>query len=108
MDRPVVVGSASGLLSSLALTLLKGLSEHPIQPLDVLNHCLECAPSVNFEDFPWAIFGAGLLCGLAIGPLLDLAWVIRERWRRFIWNQVALTQNPPYPSSSRPLHKVLA
>ena len=54
-------------------------------------------PCFDSEDFPWAIFGAGILRGLAIGPLLDLAWVIRERWR-----EVHL--EPSSPITKPPMH----
>lgn len=103
MDRPLVVGSASGLISSLALSLLRDLAtEGP--KLESLGRCLEVVPELGLEEKGW-IFLCGLLAGLAIWPVVDLLWLVREQWRRFVWRQVAATSSP---SSSRPLYKVIA
>lgn len=106
MDRTVAVGSASGVASSLALALLRAITEVPpgFEPGIRLAECLECTRDWNFEDFPWTIFAAGVLAGVLLGPLLDLLWLARQHWRRFVWaSWSSLNSSPP-----RQLHKVLA
>ncbi len=102
MERSVAVGSASGVASTVVLAILKTLvSENHLAPLETLQQCLECPPRLDLEDFPPIIFLGGIAVGLVSGPLLDLAWLARQRWRRFIWSQVG-------EAPVRSLHKVLA
>lgn len=101
MERSVAVGSASGVASTVVLAILKSLSDPNLGPLETLQQCLECPPRFDLEDFPLAIFLGGVLVGCLSGPLLDLLWLTRQRWRRYIWRQVS--EGP-----SRSLHKVLA
>ncbi len=103
MDRPLVVGGASGLISSVVLTFLRGIQD---QPLESLARGLECLPCLCEESQPWGYFIAGILCGLLVGPVIDIAWVVRQRWRRFLANQ--LGWGFPASSNSRALYKVLA
>ncbi len=102
MDRPVAVGSASGVAASVALALLKGFQSDT--PLESLAHSLDCVCpiGVDFETFPWVVFLLGIGTGLLLGPLLDLVWLIRQRWRRFVLRQALFEQG------TRTLHKVLA
>lgn len=106
MERPLVVGRASGVFSSILLALVKDLassSEPRFEP--VVTNCLESVGNFNFEEAPWSFFVAGLLVGLFIWPLLDLVWILRAKWRRFVWRNLG----GGYTSNfQRPLHKVLA
>lgn len=104
MDRQVAVGGASGFATSLALNLLRGLLvESPLAPLDpvLTSAVLDCPATLNFEEFPVGVFLLGILVGLLFGPVLDLCWLVRQRWRRFVLRQFALESQP------RALHRVL-
>ena len=105
MDRPLVVGSASGVFSSVLLALVKDLassSEPRFEP--VVTRCLDSVSTFNFEEAPWSFFVAGILVGLLVWPLLDLIWIVRAKWRRFVWRNIGY-QGCTF---QRPLHKVLA
>ena len=102
MDRPVAVGSASGIAASVALALLKGFqSEAPLESLVSTLDCV-CPSNFDFEAFPWVVFLLGVGTGLFLGPLLDVAWLVRQKWRRFVLRQAF------YDPAPRTLHKVLA
>lgn len=104
-SRPLALGGASGLASSLLVTFLRGLTQD-YQGLEslptVLPDCLEGAVTA-FEDTPWLYFSAGILVGASIGPLVDLIWLWRQRWRRFIWAQAASATS----GGGKSLHRVL-
>ena len=103
MDRPLVVGSASGVISSLALAVLRDLSGGVEPKLEHLGHCLEALQPE--EDKHWWFF-AGLVVGASIWPFVDLLWLLREKWRRFIWRQLG---TPVVSSGSfRPSYKIIA
>ncbi len=98
--RPLAIGGLSGVASTFLLNLLRNAAQDPILDLPAcIPSCLEGASS---EDLPWVYFGAGIAVGILVGPLIDLLWLWKQRWRRFIWQQAAPS------SSSRALHKVLA
>ena len=108
MERSVAVGSASGVASSIALALLRtltfdpaALERHLPDCLPQIQECLDCSP-INLSEVPWAIFGAGVLCGLLAGPVLDVIWLLRQRRRRFVLRHIVLER------SSRSLHKVIS
>ena len=106
MDRPLVVGSASGVFSSVLLALVKDLassSEPRFEP--VVTSCLESVSTFSFEEAHWGFFAAGVLVGLFIWPCLDLVWILRAKWRRFVWRNLGGFQTATF---QRPLHKVLA
>lgn len=100
MDRPVAIGSASGVFSGLLFQIARDLArDTPLEPVVPYLNC----PALEVGDsFPWAIFCLGIFVGICIGPLVDLGWLLRQRWRRWIWNCYA-AEIP-----SRSLHKVLA
>ena len=108
MERSVAVGSASGVASSIALALLRtltfdpaALERHLPDCLPQIQEWLDCSP-INLSEVPWVIFGAGVLCGLLAGPVLDVIWLLRQRWRRFVLRHIILER------SSRSLHKVIS
>lgn len=90
MERPLVVGSASGVFSSLALAALRDLaSGSEARFVEPLSRCLECS---TFPEEPWVkTFILGVLTGILVWPLVDILWLLRERWRRFVWRQVTGT-----------------
>ena len=110
MNQPVAVGSASGVASALILPLLRNLiqdSSLEVQPLQLPVECPNF--DINFEDIPRWTFGAGVLVGILLGPVVDCLSLLRQRWRRFVFFAFAqehrrvLCRDPP-----RPLHKVVA
>ena len=90
MERPLVIGSASGVFSSLALAALRDLaSGSDSRFVEPLTRCLECT---NWPEEPWVkTFTLGVLTGVLVWPLVDILWLLRERWRRFVWRQISGT-----------------
>eukprot|EP00438_Fugacium_kawagutii_P006451 Skav204515 [mRNA] locus=scaffold3201:99100:106360:+ [translate_table: standard] len=93
MSRPLAIGSASGAISSLILSAARAWLEDPGIPISEsighLGHCLPC-PEFNWqllEDYPWGFFFTGLLVGIFLGPVVDLLWLAKEKWRRWILRQ---------------------
>ena len=90
MDRPIAIGGFSGIASSLALSLLRSIVQDQHTVIEVPTAptiglpAFEC-PQISFEDIPLWTFAAGVAVGLLAGPTLDLLWLVRQRWRRFIW-----------------------
>ena len=91
MDRPLAIGGASGALTSLVVGIAQAFfspSEFYIEKgLEVAQQVCACSRVIDWEEVPWWIFGCGFLAGILFGPLLDVCWVLRERWRRFVWNR---------------------
>lgn len=106
MDRPLAIGGISGLASSLLVTLARNfVLEAQDQGFNLPN----CIPSslepvqLTLEEVPWVWFLGGLVTGLLIGPLVDLLWLWKQRWRRYVLSEAARGGG-----SERALHKVLA
>lgn len=107
MPHDIAIGAAGGSFSTLVLALLRELiSRDSLHPLaSDITDCL-CSEINWFREIlehpklPW--FLIGLLCGCFLGVLLDLALVIREKWRRLIASHLA-PSGPP----TRSLYKVL-
>ena len=90
MDRPLALGGVSGAVTTLLLTISKSLL-HPSdfyleKGIEVAQQVCACSGAWDIEELPWWFFGGGFLAGILFGPFLDLCWILRERWRRFIWN----------------------
>ena len=106
MDRPVAIGGFSGVASTLVLSFLRNLVQDQtleVQVPQVQLPSFDC-PSISFEDIPYWTFGAGVVVGILIGPLIDFIWLLRQRWRRFIWRLSAQEST----AGGRPLFKVVA
>ena len=70
MDRPVAVGSASGVLSGLIVQLARDFARDT--PLEPVVPFLDC-PAIEITDSSWWLtFLAGILVGVCIGPAVDL------------------------------------
>ena len=90
--RATASGSVGGLLLSLLHNSLEGPVVLPAPysgPLD-LGSC--CFPEGLSERLDWRSFALGLLCGVALGPVLDLLQAVRLYFRRarerfFLWTQ---------------------
>ena len=108
MDRPLALGGAGGAVTSLVLSLLRGLSREvdlhsAAETFRVASDCI--CPNLNTEDLPWIFLLLGFLAGVLVGPALDICWLVRQRWTRFVWAQIA-AGNPPPPRPST--YRVLA
>ncbi len=102
MDRPLVVGSASGVFSSLALGLIRDLASGKEPRFEQLESCFDCP---QFEDPTVRTFLAGVLVGLLLWPVIDLLQVFRARWRRFVARQLGASGGSVV---QRPLFKIIA
>ena len=103
-DHPLVVGAAGGSIGSLLFSLARQFLEEPlgavVQP--ALQECL-CGIDWDLEGQTVKVFLLGLLCGILLGPIVDIIWIVRERWRRFVAARVL----GGGLSSSRALYKVI-
>ena len=111
MDRPLALGGVSGAVTSLLLTISKSLL-HPSdfyleKGIEVAQQVCACSAAWDIEELPWWFFGGGFLAGILFGPFLDLCWILRERWRRFICLQEPLTASRVvlHKPSTRSLHE---
>ena len=107
MPNQLAVGAAGGTFSTLILGLLRQVLLEDRGP-PFIPECL-CPVSdwqlELFEDPKVRIFLLGLGIGIALGPCLDLLWLLRERWRRFISS--LLTGGGTSAPGSRALYKVV-
>ena len=88
MDRTLTVGAASGSLSAIGFRVLSELlrSDPP------LPECPSCPLCPDLVDIPIELperldlfsILVGLALGLAIGPLRDLLYLLRQTWRVWI------------------------
>jgi len=105
MPNQLAVGAAGGSFSTLILGLVRHLLEDRGSPFPI-PECL-CPdsdwPAELLEEPKVKVFFCGLLIGIALGPCLDLIWLLRQRWRRFVASLVA-SSSPA--STSRTLYKV--
>ncbi len=105
--QSLVLGAAGGSFSSLLFALLRQVVfEDPTKLEPALSSVKEC---ICGFDLDWwdrqsiQIFLTGLLVGILIGPVVDLLWIVRERWRRFILSRVVAGAS----ASPRALYKVI-
>lgn len=91
MPNQLAVGATGGAFTSLLLGLSKQLLED--KGLEcVCPTVSELCPTIDFEDLLdhpnifWLFLG--ILIGILSGPLLDILWLLRGRWRRFVSRQI--------------------
>lgn len=79
--RPAGCGSG---LSSLLLAFSQQLLENrvPLIPDCVCPAADTLGELLDQPHLYW--FLAGIAVGILSGPILDLLWVLRERWRRYV------------------------
>ena len=106
-DRPLAIGGISGLASSLLVTLARKLCfggpGTRLSLTDLYPQLFWTAPGLTLRRLLGFGFVAGLVTGLSVGPLVDLLWLWKQRWRRYVLSEAASGGN-----SQRALHKVLA
>ena len=98
----VALGAAGGSVSTLLLGILRGLViEDKLPAFD----CICPDIRLDFLEHPASVyFVIGLVTGVLLGPCVDLVWLLREKWRRFVIARLLGEQL----QSSRALYKVLA
>ena len=85
MPNQLAVGATGGAFSTLLLGLFKEAILEDRLPR--VAECI-CNPpdwATDLLDQPhlyW--FLAGILVGICSGPILELFWLLREKWRRFV------------------------
>lgn len=103
MPHEIAVGAAGGSVSTLLLTLIREFLSR--DPLPEIPSCL-CSESDFIQDLLehpqiiWLVIG--IFIGSLLGVFLDLALVVRAKWRRFVSGQLA-----PQVSTSRSLYKIV-
>ena len=105
-DHPLVVGAAGGSIGSLLFGLARQLLEDPYRYDPALHSVKErlCGLDLDLGDRQVIqVFLLGLLAGILLGPLIDLFWICRERWRRFVLARVGASPL----TSTRTLYKVI-
>ena len=107
-EHPLVLGAAGGSAASFLFSLVRQvLFEDPLAVHNILPGVKDCicdTLDLEISDRKTAqIFIAGLLCGVLLGPLIDIVWILRQRWRRYVWAGVTSGVQPP----PRSLYKVI-
>lgn len=90
MDRPLAVGVTGGSLSALLWQLVAHLSsEAPTQ--HPCRDCPVCFGSMVPEHIDLGSFALGAICGVALGPVLEL---LHQTWKTFLRSRlVALAKS---------------
>lgn len=106
MPNQLALGAAGGTVSTFLLSVLHTVltAEDPRVhfPLPELDCVFPAALWEEAPQIPW--FLGGLCCGLLAGPVIDLLWICRERWRRFVLARLINTSTAGIP---RNLYKIL-
>ena len=98
MPDSLALGAAGGSASTFLWGILRYLATEEVLPPIPDCICPDCP-----LDFDLVIrqqpaiycFLAGLLCGVLLGPFVDLVWIIRERWRRFVLVRLGVASFSP-------------
>ena len=99
---PVVAGGASGGLVGLCFQVLRDLDfgTNLVPPEPELSTPVSSyswiAPSNFLENLHWPSLALGLLLGLSLGPLLDLAFLLRLLALRYLRRSARLLPTELY------------
>lgn len=102
MERSLAVGATSGSVSAILLRLLGSVLETPALPCECDCDCPLCTelPQLIIQKLDIFSLLIGILCGLCIGPVLDLIHLIRQSW--VVWLRSRLNQL----AEEKPLYKL--
>ena len=95
MDRSLTIGATGGTVGALALRLLADLFGASAPP--ALPYPLDCPlcpllpePTFGFLVLdPFSVL-VGIGLGLLIGPLLDFCYIVRQSWRLWVRDRLAV------------------
>lgn len=100
MDRSVAaVGATSGSLSALLLRLISGaLTQEPGSfDCPLCPECFDWELAGQQIDLPSLLIG--LILGIALGPVIEAAYLVRASWKIWVsnkWAQINKTEAPLY------------
>ena len=81
LGRPLQISLVGGSLAFLLFRTAEELFTSPEAELAFTGSCPVCARQ---EDWHFQSFAAGVLMGIAIGPIVDLLYFLRVSWGRFV------------------------
>ena len=105
--RPLTLGLAGGSLSSLVWNFFTDFADRSLHrpPTTSPSVPLDCVcPPTEFLDWEFDLRSlfAGVLVGIAVGPLLEALLVLRQWWSNLVRRQLAAVSR-----SVRPLYREL-
>ena len=104
MPNQIALEAAGGSFSALVLSLIRHLAfRDPLPPLPLNLDCVCPTLGIDWEQPAIQFFLAGLQIGILLGPAIDLLWLIRERWRRFVLTSLYSNSS----GTNKPLFKVV-
>ena len=104
MPKSLALGAAGGSASTFLLGVLRYLAHEEVLPPVPECFCPETTTiDLEFQQPQVYVFLAGLSLGVLLGPIVDLVWILREKWRRFVWARLGATHGP----LQKPYYKVL-
>ena len=100
MERSLAVGATSGSLSAILFRFLSSALDSPCPVFDC--DCPVCSdfPALIIQKLDIFSLLVGIICGLLIGPILDLVHLVRQRW--VVWLRSRLTEL----AEERPLYNL--
>ena len=100
MERSLAVGATSGSLSAILFRFLSSALDSPCPVFDC--DCPVCSdfPALIIQKLDIFSLLVGIICGLLIGPILDLVHLVRQSW--VVWLRPRLNQL----AEERPLYKL--
>lgn len=103
MPQSLALGAAGGSASTLLLGILRYLASEEVLPLCLTVFCPDTT-DLEFQQPQVYVFLAGLLLGILLGPIVDLVWIVREKWRRFVWARLGATGGV----AQKPYYKIIS
>ena len=102
MERSLAVGATSGSLSAILFRFLSSALDSPCPVFDCDCDCPVCFdfPALIIQKLDIFSLLVGIICGLLIGPILDLVHLLRQSW--VVWLCSRLNQL----AGERPLYKL--
>ena len=104
MPQSLALGAAGGSASTLLLGVLRYLASEEVLPPVPDCFCPSTTTiDLEFQQPQAYVFLAGLVLGLLAGPIVDLVWIVREKWRRFVWARLGATSGV----AQKPYYKII-